>query len=243
MNQAFSKASCNIELNDVRYCIAGESILQGLSFTADQQRIGIVGRNGSGKSTLARLLCGLINPSSGTIRVAGIDVAHDRHQAIRTVGMLFQNPDHQIIFPTVEEELGFGLQQLGMSRENAREHTHDALCKFGIEDWAGKSVSALSQGQRHLVCLLAVMLMKPRLIVLDEPYAGLDIPTTMQLTRHLDNVEAVVIHVSHQTDALLNYERILWLEAGEIVNDGTPESVLPAFTERMKELGCSSALL
>lgn len=238
-----SKTNCNIELNDVGFSIAGKTILEGLSFSAEQRRIGIVGRNGSGKSTLARLLCGLIEPSSGTIRVAGIDVANDRHQAIRTVGMLFQNPDHQIIFPTVEEELSFGLQQLGITKADAHQFTREALRKFAVEDWAGKSVSVLSQGQRHLVCLLAVLLMEPRLVVLDEPYAGLDMPTTMQLTRYLDKVDAAVVHVTHQSDALFNYERVLWLDAGKLVMDGTPQSVLPAFTQRMQELGSSDAVL
>jgi len=157
--------------------------------------------------------------------------------------MLFQNPDHQIIFPTVEEELSFGLQQLGTARADAINFTRDALCQFGVGDWATKSVSVLSQGQRHLVCLIAVLLMKPRLVVLDEPYAGLDIPTTMQLTRHLDHIDAVVVHVTHQPDTLLNYERVLWLEAGELVMDGSPELVLPEFTRRMQQLGCTDALL
>jgi len=243
VSQAVSESNCNIELDNVGFSISGEAILEGLSFSSDQQRIGIVGRNGSGKSTLARLLCGLIEPSSGTIRVAGIDVANDRHQAIRTVGMLFQNPDHQIIFPTVEEELSFGLQQLGITRADSHQLTREALCKFAIEDWAGKSVGVLSQGQRHLVCLLAVLLMKPRLVVLDEPYAGLDIPTTMQLTRHLDNIDAAIIHVTHQPDVLSNYQRVLWLEAGELVMDDTPQAVLPVFTKRMQKLGSSDAVL
>ncbi len=243
VSQIESNSNCLIELNDVRYSIAGETILDGLSLSADQRRIGVVGRNGSGKSTLARLMCGLIEPSYGSVRVAGIDVANDRHQAIRTVGMLFQNPDHQIIFPTVEEELNFGLQQLGIARADAHDATTKILRKFGVESWAGKSVSVLSQGQRHLVCLLAVLLMKPRLVVLDEPYAGLDIPTTMQLMQHLDNIEASVVHVSHQTNTLSNYERVLWLEAGELVMDGAPNVVLPAFTQRMHELGSAGAVL
>jgi len=242
-----SKANCNIELVDVSFSIAGTTLLNNLSFSTDQQRIGVVGRNGSGKSTLARLLCGLIKPSSGSLHVAGIDIANDRHQAIRTVGMLFhmlfQNPDHQIIFPTVTEELSFGLQQLGTPREDAHTIVRDALCKFGVEDWAAKSVSVLSQGQRHLVCLIAVLLMKPRLVVLDEPYAGLDIPTTMQLTRHLDHIDAVIVHVTHQPDTLLNFERVLWLEAGQLAMDGTADTVLPEFTQRMQQLGRTDALL
>lgn len=238
-----SNAHCDIEFKQVSYRMGDVNLLEDLSFTTDQNRIGIVGRNGSGKSTLARLLCGLIEPSAGTVRIAGVNVARDRHQAIRMVGMLFQNPDHQIIFPTVEEELSFGLEQLGTVRVEARKKAHEALASFGVTDWAEKSVSVLSQGQRHLVCLIAVLLMKPRLVILDEPYAGLDIPTTMQLTRYLDDVDAVVVHISHQPEILLNYERIVWIEKGRLVMDDGPSTVLPAFTQRMQQLGGADALV
>lgn len=238
-----SSAHCDIEFKQVSYRIGDVTLLENLSFTTDQNRIGIVGRNGSGKSTLARLLCGLIEPSAGTVRVAGVNVAQDRHQAIRLVGMLFQNPDHQIIFPTVEEELSFGLEQLGTVRVEARQKAHEALASFGVMDWAEKSVSVLSQGQRHLVCLIAVLLMKPRLVILDEPYAGLDIPTTMQLTRYLDDVDAVIVHISHQPEILMNFDRIVWIEEGRLVMDDGPSTVLPAFTQRMRQLGGADALV
>jgi len=243
MNQTFTHGNGKLELERVHFSIAGTALLKDVSFSAHQQRIGIVGRNGSGKSTLARLLCGLIEPSSGTVRVAGVDVANDRHRAIRTVGMLFQNPDHQIIFPTVAEELSFGLEQLGTARADAHKLAHRALCEFGVEAWATKSVSVLSQGQRHLVCLIAVLLMKPLLVVLDEPYAGLDMPTTMQLTRHLEDIRATIVHVSHQIENLSSYERVLWLEAGELVMDDVPEVVLPAFKQKMQQLGRTDAVL
>lgn len=238
-----SVTGCNIELKDVSYSIAESALLNGLTFSINKKRIGVIGRNGSGKSTLARLLCGLIEPSSGSVRVTGVDVARDRYQAIRLVGMLFQNPDHQIIFPTVEEELSFGLEQQGKARADARDIARSALYKFGVAHWAGKSVSELSQGQRHLVCLIAVLLMKPRFIILDEPYAGLDIPTTMQLTRHLEQVDAAIVHITHQPDTLMDYEQILWLEEGKLLMDGTPETVLPAYTKRMQHMGSTDALI
>jgi len=237
------KNSCRIEFSDVSFSIDDVTLLKRLTFVGDERRIGVVGRNGSGKSTLARLLCGLIEPSSGQLSVAGIDVANDRHNAIRTVGMLFQNPDHQIIFPTVEEEMSFGLEQLGMPRVQAREAALSALTDFGAQSWAPKSVSVLSQGQRHLVCLMSVLLMKPRLVVLDEPYAGLDIPTTLQLTQHLQGIDATVLHISHQPDSLSDYDRVLWLEEGELFMDGKPDDVLPVFTQRMQEIGHNDALV
>ena len=237
------RLACPIALTDVCFAIDGATLLKNLTFSTQEHRIGIIGRNGSGKSTLAKLLCGLTAPSMGTLRVAGVDVANDRREAIKTVGILFQNPDHQIIFPTVEEELGFGLEQIGLAQQEAHSAALAALAQFGVAHWAAKSVSTLSQGQRHLVCLIAVLLMKPRLLVLDEPYAGLDIPTTMHLTQHLENIEPTIVHISHQPDTLVNYDRILWLEAGEILMDGNPDMVLPAFIKRMQQIGLTDALI
>lgn len=232
-----------IVLTDVNFSIGQVDIIDNVSFHCDHQRIGIVGRNGSGKSTLARLLCGLVAPTSGTLRVADIDVANDRHSAIRTVGMLFQNPDHQIIFPTVEEELIFGLRQLGQSQVDAQLASMAMLEKFECAEWASRSVSTLSQGQRHLVCLMAVLLMKPRVVVLDEPYAGLDIPTTMQLKKHLQAIDAAIVHISHDPDMLQGYDHVLWMDNGKIEAEGVPETTLQAFSERMQQLGNGHALI
>lgn len=243
MNSAKSSTPSLIALSEVGYRIGETNILTNMSFHSDQRRIGIVGRNGSGKSTLARLLCGLMAPTTGSLSIAGIDVANDRHNAIRTVGMLFQNPDHQIIFPTVEEELVFGMLQLGHKPADATSAALDALEHFHCQQWADKSVSTLSQGQRHLVCLIAVLLMKPRLVILDEPYAGLDIPTTMQLKKHLHTIDACIVHVSHQPDMLQDYDQVVWIDHGEIADEGPPSQILPNFSEKMKQLGQSDALV
>ena len=232
-----------VEFSSASFIEGDVQILKNLNFTAGEHRIGVVGRNGSGKSTLARMLCGLIEPTSGTVRVDGFDVFEDRRRAIQTVGMLFQNPDHQIIFPTVEEELAFGLLQLGISQLDAKAKVMAALERFSASHWATKSVSVLSQGQRHLVCLMAVLLMEPKLVVLDEPYAGLDIPTTMQLSEHLRAIEAMIIHISHDPETFNNFDRVLWLEAGEIIADDSPSVVLPEFTTRMHAIGSSDALV
>lgn len=232
-----------LTLTNVSYSIGQVDILKNINLASDHHRIGIVGRNGSGKSTLARLLCGLIQPTSGTLRVNDVDVFQDRHSAIRTVGMLFQNPDHQIIFPTVEEELIFGLRQLGQSQSDAKLLALAMLEKFECTVWAGKSVSTLSQGQRHLVCLMAVLLMKPSIVVLDEPYAGLDIPTTIQLKQHLEAIDAAIVHISHDPAMLQSYDHVVWIENGEIEAAGEATETLQAFSEKMHQLGASHALI
>ncbi len=215
----------------------GRTIFDGLSLDLSERRVGLIGRNGSGKSLLSRLIAGLILPDSGSVRVCGVDVGRDRRAAIGTVGILFQNPDHQIIFPTVEEEIAFGLTQQGRPKKDARAAAGDILAHFGCERWAGRSIQTLSQGQRHLVCLLAIIAMRPRLILLDEPFAGLDAPTTQRLTRHIAKLEQSVLHVTHHLPSLDGYERVIWLEAGRIVADGAPETILPAYEAEMARRG------
>ena len=111
-----------ISITDVSYQINDTAILRSVSFQSVAKRIAILGRNGSGKSTLSRLICGLDRPNQGVIRVNDIDVYKDRRAALNTVGMIFQNPDHQIIFPTVIEEMVFGLTQMGVDKPAADQH-------------------------------------------------------------------------------------------------------------------------
>ncbi|WP_324751828.1 ABC transporter ATP-binding protein [Roseovarius sp. Pro17] len=226
-----------LAIDDVSLTLEGRAILHGITLRGGERRIGIVGRNGSGKSTLARVVSGLQTPDSGTVRLFGVDVAKDRKAAIRTVGILFQNPDHQIIFPTVDEEIAFGLRQLGQSKAEAATGVRAILERFGKGHWAGAAVHPLSQGQKQLVCLMAILAMRPRLIVLDEPLSGLDIPTRMQLMRYLDGVDAHLIHISHDPGVLTGYDRALWIADGQIAQDGAAREVLDAFAVEMQRLG------
>lgn len=226
-----------IELVDVAYAPGGRSVLTGITMSLAQRRIGVVGRNGSGKTTLARVMAGLIEPDAGQARIAGVDVARDRKAALGAVGILFQNPDHQIIFPTVEEEIAFGLTQMGHSGAVVKTAVHAILDRFDKVHWAGAAIHQLSQGQRQLVCLMSILAMQPRVIILDEPFAGLDIPTTRQLARVLDGLEVTLVHITHDPDTVRGYDRVLWLEQGAVVADGVPDHVLHAFEARMAELG------
>ncbi len=226
-----------LDLVGVSLRLDGRMVLDTLTLRAQERRIGIVGRNGAGKSTLARLIAGLEEPQEGALSVFGVNVARDRAKALRTVGILFQNPDHQIIFPTVDEEINFGLRQMGLSKDEAATRTTAMLEQFGKSHWAGAPVATLSQGQKQLLCLMAVLAMAPRLIVLDEPLSGLDIPTRLQLTRYLDAAPATLVHISHDPVALAGYERVIWLSDGRLREDGPATKVLSAFTREMEQLG------
>jgi biotin transport system ATP-binding protein len=188
------------------------------------------------------LIAGLAAPDEGSVSVNGVDVAKDRKAAISTVGILFQNPDHQIIFPTVGEELTFGLTAQGNSKAEAQAAARQMLERFDRAAWFDRPVHALSGGQRHLVCLMAVLAMAPKLIVLDEPYAGLDLATTTRLGRYLEGLDQALIHISHDLSALQAYDRVIWLERGAIQMDGPPAQVLPAYEQQMRDLGGSDDL-
>lgn len=239
--QAETDSGPGVILSGVTCHLGGRCVLRDLSLRLTERRIGIVGRNGSGKTTLSRLVAGLIAPDAGRVRVGGVDVFADRKAAIRTVGILFQNPDHQIIFPTVEEELAFGLRQLGQDKGAARHGARAMLAHFDRAHWAERPTASLSQGQRHLVCLMAVFVMAPAVIVLDEPFSGLDIPTTRALHRHLEALSAQVIHITHDPAALRGYDRVVWLQDGTASGDGSPDAVLRAYLAAMEGWGDAGA--
>ena len=229
-------ADCTIQFENVSLSLNARKLLNAVTLDIQEQRVGVIGRNGSGKTSFARLLCGLLAPSSGRVRVNGNDLFKHRAAALKTVGILFQNPDHQIIFPTVLEELSFGLTQQGQRKAEAMQNATKILQQFDRLDWAERTIATLSQGQRHLVCLLSVLAMAPPLLVLDEPFAGLDLPTKTYLQNLLYGLDQSVLHITHDLQALAEYERVIWLEKGQVVGDGLPKHIIPTFENAMAQI-------
>jgi len=236
-----SEFSHGIELHSASVTLGGKRVLEDLNLRLAEHRIGVLGRNGSGKSTLLRLIAGLIPADTGTVRVEGADPFRDRKATLAALGILFQNPDHQILFPTVEEELAFGLAQQGIAKAEASRRVAALLASEGRAHWAKAPVSTLSQGQRHYLCLLSVLLMEPRTILLDEPLAGLDLPTQARLARRFAALPQRLVTITHEPSVLAGADRVLWLEAGRIVSDGPPGQVIPAFTAEMERIGARDA--
>ena len=224
-----------IYLKDVIFEFETHRVIDQITLNVSEQRIGIVGVNGSGKSTLARLISGLIAPISGSIRINDIDIYKDRKAALKTVGIIFQNPDHQIIFPTCIEEISFGLMQQGMTRIEAEERSNEILLQFDRLKWSDQLAHNLSQGQRHFLCLIAVLAMKPDVIILDEPYAGLDLPTSIKLKNTIKKLNQQIVMITHDREILEDFERILWIDNGKIVRDGSFENVMPDFEKEMRK--------
>ena len=229
-------ADCTIQFENVSLSLNARKLLNAVTLDIQEQRVGVIGRNGSGKTSFARLLSGLLTPSSGRVRVNGNDLFKHRAAALKTVGILFQNPDHQIIFPTVLEELSFGLTQQGQRKAEAMQNATKILQQFDRLDWAERTIATLSQGQRHLVCLMSVLAMAPPLLVLDEPFAGLDLPTKTYLQNLLYGLDQSVLHITHDLQALGEYERVIWLEKGQVAGDGLPKDIIPAFENAMAQV-------
>lgn len=233
------RTSSQLVLSGVDFAHDTRLVLSALTLDISVTRLGVVGRNGSGKTTLARLLAGLVAPTAGELRLNGVDVARDRRAALSEVGILFQNPDHQIIFPTVLEELAFGLIQQGQKKAAAEDAARDVLARFNKTHWQEAYINTLSHGQKHLVCLMAIVAMAPRLLILDEPFAGLDMVTRAQLTRYLDHYTGNLIHITHDPADLAGYDSALWLDRGALRQIGPAEEVVPAYVARMTELGAA----
>lgn len=236
MPSPVSPSSGSIDLAGICLAQDGRTVLDGIDLSLGERRIGIIGRNGSGKSSLLRVIAGLQKPDEGCVRAFGVDVLRDRAAAVRTLGVVFQNPDHQIIFPAVEEEIAFGLAQLGNSRTAARARTRALLERHGLAHWATRPTHALSQGQRQYLCLLSVVAMEPAVILLDEPFAALDMLTRTQLFRSLFDLAPRLVMVTHDTTILAGFDRVLWLDEGRVRADGPPVTVTGQFTAEMMRL-------
>lgn len=210
----------------------GAKALEGISLGIGKgDFVALLGRNGSGKSTFARLLNALLIPTSGVVRISGIDTRDEaRIWDIRRIsGMVFQDPDNQIIGTTVEEDVAFGPENLGLSPEVIGGRVRDALEAVAMAEYADSAPHLLSGGEKQRVALAGILAMKPECIILDEATAMLD-PAgrkgVMALIRRLNREEGItVLHVTHHMEEAGLADRIIVIDAGRVVLDGKPNEV------------------
>jgi biotin transport system ATP-binding protein len=233
--------TAHVILEHVSFARGEQVALREVSLSLREQRVGLVGANGSGKSSLLRLLHGLSLPAEGRVTTIGIDTAQGQKLLPLRVGFLFQNPDRQIIFPTVAEEVAFGFEERGRSRREALVEAERWLERFGCADWGGRVVHDLSEGQKQLVCLIAVLALEPELVLLDEPFASLDLVTRLDFADRLRRLPQPLIMASHDLDFLKPFDRILWLDQGRVRADGPPADVLGAYVEHAHRGGEAAA--
>lgn len=193
--------------------------------------VAILGHNGSGKSTFAKHINGLLLPTEGTVWVSEMDTADDEHlwDIRKTAGMVFQNPDNQIIGNVVEEDVGFGPENMGVPSEEIWKRVDQSLKAVGMAAYRKKSPNRLSGGQKQRVAIAGVMAMKPQCIVLDEPTAMLDPNGRKEVIRtvhELNRAEGItILLITHYMEEVIDADRVIVMDDGKVVMDGTPKQV------------------
>ena len=202
--------------------------------------VAVLGHNGSGKSTLAKHMNALLIPTEGTMLVDGIDTARETKlwKVRQKAGMVFQNPDNQIIGTVVEEDVGFGPENLGVPTDEIWERVEDSLKSVGMIEYRHHSPNKLSGGQKQRVAIAGVVAMEPKCIVLDEPTAMLDpvgrkeVLKTVKKLRKKKNV--TVILITHYMEEVIDADKIYVMDHGHVVMEGTPREIF-AQVDRLKE--------
>jgi energy-coupling factor transport system ATP-binding protein len=189
---------------------------------------GVVGPNGGGKSTLLRLINGLHRADSGKVRVGGLDPATEPYLVRRRVGMLFQNPENGLVAPFVEDDVAFGLENLGVEREEMRERVREAIRAVGLEGYERREPHTLSGGEKQRVALAGLLALDPEILLLDEPTSMLDATGRREVLERLEEWRGArtVVHVTHYLDELLDADRVLVLNAGKLVAGVSPERLV-----------------
>lgn len=250
-----------IEIKNAHYTYPGDELpsLCGVSLSIEKGSfVAVLGHNGSGKSTLAKHLNAILVPDEGKVFINGIDTAEEDKviDIRRTVGMVFQNPDNQIVANVVEEDVAFAPENLGVEPEEIRRRVDSALKQVDMYDFRLHAPHLLSGGQKQRVAIAGVIAMEPEVIVLDEPTAMLDpkgrrevIDTVTKLCREKG---ITIVLITHHMSECIDADRVVVMSNGYIVADGTPQSVfskvelmrkeglaVPATTEIMYELNKS----
>ncbi len=195
------------------------------------QFIAILGHNGSGKSTLAKHMNALLVPSDGTMWVDGMDTKEDEHlwDVRQSAGMVFQNPDNQIIGTVVEEDVGFGPENLGVPTEEIWQRVKDSLKAVGMIEYRHHSPNKLSGGQKQRVAIAGVMAMRPKCIVLDEPTAMLDPNGRKEVLRSVMELRKrehiTVILITHYMEEVVDADHVFVMDHGHVVMQGTPREI------------------
>ncbi|CAN5165604.1 energy-coupling factor ABC transporter ATP-binding protein [soil metagenome] len=221
----------SISCEDLSYAYTGEAepALSGVGFEVrDGEYVGVVGPNGGGKSTLLRLLNGLLAAGSGTVRIAGHDPTTEPFEVRQRVGMLFQNPENGLVAPFVEDDVAFGLENLGVPRGEMRARVRGAIEAVGLAGYERREPHTLSGGEKQRVALAGLLALEPEILLLDEPTSMLDAAGRREVLDRLRGLrrEKTILHVTHHLEELLDADRILVMNGGELVADVYPAQLI-----------------
>lgn len=222
--------------------------LDGVSLEIAQgEFVAIIGANGSGKSTLARHLNALLLPTSGSVSIDGMDTMDDDKmwQIRQQVGMVFQNPDNQIVAAIVEEDVAFGPENIGVPCEEIRKRVEKSLAAVGMSDYAKHAPHLLSGGQKQRVAIAGIMALQPQCIVLDEPTAMLDPQGRKEIVATVCNLnknnKITIVYITHYMIEALAADRVVVMDKGHICFSGTPREVFSRVDE-LEKLGLEAPL-
>lgn len=239
-----------IKIEEVEYTyhshyegVAEVKALKGLNTIIEKgQFIVVIGRNGSGKSTFARLLNALLLPTRGTVYIKGYNTRDKELQweIRRTAGMIFQNPDNQIIGTIVEEDVAFGPENIGIAPDEIRERVDKSLYSAGIAEYSKHAPHLLSGGQKQRVAIAGILAMKPECIILDEATAMLDPigrKEVMSVLAKLNKEDKItIVHITHHMEEASSADRVIVIDEGKIILDGRPEEVF-SNVQKIKAVG------
>ncbi|MGY1723297.1 energy-coupling factor ABC transporter ATP-binding protein [Blastococcus sp. SYSU DS0533] len=223
-----------VELREVSHRYGDRPVLADVDLHLTEARIGVVGANGSGKSTFARLLNGLVVPTAGQVLVDGLDTRTSVREVRRRVGFVFQDPDAQIVHPTVAEDVAYGLENQGVPAAERAERVAEVLARYGLAGHADHPAHLLSGGQKQLLAIAGVLVMRPARVVFDEPTTLLDLVNARRVARVIDELEQQVVVVTHQLDLLDGFDRVLVVDGGRIVEDAAPRPAIAAYRTLME---------
>jgi cobalt transport protein ATP-binding subunit len=209
----------------------GTRALKGIDLTIPEgEFLLICGPNGSGKTTLIRLISGILKPTAGAVHVNGLDPIHDSREVRRLVGMVFQDPDSQIVGETVREDVAFGPENLGLSPEEINERVDWALRIMGLKDLSEKPCYLLSGGEKRRLSIAGVLAMRPRVILFDEPFSFLDYPGIQEVLRHLVCLHReghTLLLTTHDVEKVIAHvDRIAVIHDGKLKAEGPPEELV-----------------
>jgi energy-coupling factor transport system ATP-binding protein len=234
-----------IELDRVEFAYPQEPdkhILKDVCLTIKQgEFVSIIGHNGSGKSTLAKHMNGLLLPTSGKVTINGLDTADQVNvwKVRQQVGMVFQNPDNQFVAPTVIDDVAFGLENIGLPREEMHDRIETALRQVSMQDYKDREPHRLSGGQKQRVAIAGVIAMRPHVIVFDESTAMLDPigrKEVIETARALNQSGITIVLITHNLEEALFADRLIVMNKGMILREGTPSEVF-SHIEELKTIG------
>jgi energy-coupling factor transport system ATP-binding protein len=205
------------------------------------QLVAIIGHNGSGKSTLVKLLTAVLYPTEGEIRIDGVPVDREHPWDVRRkISVVFQDPDDQLVMNRVVDDVAFGPENLGLPRDEISDRVASSLDMLGLEDIGGRLIEDLSPGQKQRVAIAGALAMRPMFLILDEPTSLLPVPVARRListVTDLSRGEGMgVLHVTHSMYEAVLFERVIVMDEGSIILDGTPAEVF-GNVDRLREVG------